>query len=1163
MNKCYYRIVWENYPSDKTPLNEQNLNKVDVATDEMDNRIISLDSTKFDKSEAQLLVKYIEYDEDTGVFKITHYNGASYTIDTLLEKLAVNFDYDYQTQKLIITLSDGEVKYVDLSALLTQYEFLDSGTVAFTVDSTGKVTADIKEGSIEERHLRPDYLADIRVESAKAEASAAEAGKSEAAAAASQAESKKSEDAAKVAELAAAESAGESADSAAVSLGESVKAAASAAAAKESQDAAMISETNSGVSAEAAEASSIAAAGSAGDAAQSAEDASGFATEAESFTHGGTGTREGEDTDNAGYYYGQTKYLAERVSNALIYMGTVTSAQLLAITDAEPGDTYNISDEFITTDAFKEGAGRIVPMGSNVSRTADGYWDVLAGTPVTGIKGAAETVYRKGNVSLTPENIGALSIEGGELTGDLTVDGMVRTKKGFAAMFSMLGIEGTPGWIVAVQWVFNATPSGYKNFTFEIDLGGRGRYVADKIFIKYPNSNSNNVDIEAVLMYGGNYLDPPYRVKKVSDGTYHLIAKKNEAWGRVDVLDVKILNSLFPETPIITYPGIQLTEEPDSTWITPVYGGKIGTAEKVESPVYGTSWLEAFKGANVLINSVVKTPGNQVYFIRYPSTNGAFALCGFGDKLGILFCSKNVIDSGNLNNNERTGWYFCEDGSICPKNNNKQNLGSEKNYIKDIFAYGDSLRLRDFSMDFLNAPGDILNGDIAYSAYPENSSSIKSSLQLVKKSIVNFVNSMQNMPYMFTIDNTGITASAYKIADIDLSKRTEKVISLTLMVISKKPKFLSGIVNAVIVLTSSGNINTDTLGDTRFEIIFSSSNLIANNLKFRVCNTANEKKAEIVLRATTDGIFDILILSDRNGWEFYPNREPQTTGMTDINYQIMSLHKEQAIGIDTQNMYSSDSKLVAFNSGGNKLLPVNGPVYRYRSSGGPCLILGQPTLSNGYNVNQYKLFFYNYSEENYAAIAAVQNGNVVMRLGTDANAATLFTFGYKGSTTPGIAIENAQFPNRWCKIQNTFLSDYMDLIAVAGVTILTTAGTYGDCRAAKFSTMSSIRYKESIRDISEEEADKLLNLRPVTYKYKHPGDINRYPGLIAEEVREEIPLVVTFDSEGRPDSLDYSKFVPYLIKKMQMQQEEINGLKDQNEKLTERLDRIEKILGGA
>ncbi len=175
MQKIYYRIVWENYPSNKTPVNEQNLNKIDAAVDGMDNRIISLDTTKFDKTEAQQLIKFIEYDENTGIFKITHYNGASYTIDTLLEKLAINFDYDYQTQRLIITLSDGTIKYVDLSALITQYEFLDSDTCAFELKPDGKVTVKVKDGSIEEKHLRPNYLADIRVESTKAQQSAIQA----------------------------------------------------------------------------------------------------------------------------------------------------------------------------------------------------------------------------------------------------------------------------------------------------------------------------------------------------------------------------------------------------------------------------------------------------------------------------------------------------------------------------------------------------------------------------------------------------------------------------------------------------------------------------------------------------------------------------------------------------------------------------------------------------------------------------------------------------------------------------------------------------------------------------------------------------------------------------------------------------------------------------
>ena len=171
MQKAYNRINWENYPSDRTPINETNLNKLDVGVNEIDNRIISLDSTKLDKTEASQLVKNFELDKATGIITITYLSGATVTIDTMLEKLAVNFDYDSTNQSLLITLDDGTIKSIDLSELITQYEFEATDTVAFSVDADGKVAAIIKEGSIQEKHLRPDYLADIRVEVAKAELS--------------------------------------------------------------------------------------------------------------------------------------------------------------------------------------------------------------------------------------------------------------------------------------------------------------------------------------------------------------------------------------------------------------------------------------------------------------------------------------------------------------------------------------------------------------------------------------------------------------------------------------------------------------------------------------------------------------------------------------------------------------------------------------------------------------------------------------------------------------------------------------------------------------------------------------------------------------------------------------------------------------------------------
>ena len=174
-NIIYVRIDWENYPSDKTPVNERNLNKMDLAIHLLDERVVWLNENKFDKTESFKLVKNIDLDEDTGIFTITYYDNTTKTIDTILEKVATNWDYDEVSQQLIIILDDGTVKRVDLSALITQYEFMASDTISFEVQPDGKVKALVREGSIQEKHLRPDYLADIRVEQGKAQQSAEEA----------------------------------------------------------------------------------------------------------------------------------------------------------------------------------------------------------------------------------------------------------------------------------------------------------------------------------------------------------------------------------------------------------------------------------------------------------------------------------------------------------------------------------------------------------------------------------------------------------------------------------------------------------------------------------------------------------------------------------------------------------------------------------------------------------------------------------------------------------------------------------------------------------------------------------------------------------------------------------------------------------------------------
>lgn len=191
--KIYSREHWENFPSEKTAINRDRLNNIEGGIDAIDDRVCALDTTKVDLTKANELVKEILWDESNGTLTVVKMNGSRAVIDTKLEKLAVNFTYNPQTQQLVITLDDGTVQNVDLSSLITEYEFLDSDTIAFEV-TDGKVKAIVKNGSITEDKLQPNFLADIKVESAKAVNSATNAKASETNAAKSATDAKDSAD---------------------------------------------------------------------------------------------------------------------------------------------------------------------------------------------------------------------------------------------------------------------------------------------------------------------------------------------------------------------------------------------------------------------------------------------------------------------------------------------------------------------------------------------------------------------------------------------------------------------------------------------------------------------------------------------------------------------------------------------------------------------------------------------------------------------------------------------------------------------------------------------------------------------------------------------------------------------------------------------------------
>ena len=111
--------------------------------------------------------------------------------------------------------------------------------------------------------------------------------------------------------------------------------------------------------------------------------------------------------------------------------------------------------------------------------------------------------------------------------------------------------------------------------------------------------------------------------------------------------------------------------------------------------------------------------------------------------------------------------------------------------------------------------------------------------------------------------------------------------------------------------------------------------------------------------------------------------------------------------------------------------------------------------------------------------------------------------------------------------------------------------------------VSSARYKRDIRDMGE-ASERLMKLRPVTFRYKEdPAGTVQY-GLVAEEVARVYPELVTYGDDGKPLSVAYHLLPAMLLNEMQKQvrenrrkDAEIAALKEQVESLQKEKTQID------
>jgi hypothetical protein len=436
------------------------------------------------------LVKNVQFEEGTGKFTFVFQDDTTKVIDTAMEKIAVNFSYDAETQSLVLEHADGSTESISLAEFVTNNEFSNSDTINISVVK-GVVKAEIGTGVITDAMLSSTLLATLAgyVSSASGSAQAAASSESNAgtyagtASNAAQTATQKAADASdseaeaqRQSRLAKSYAVGETearpgenndnakyyseqADlKAAASSVSAASASSAAASASDSAQAAASSEVNAGSYAGTASNAAQTAAQKANSASDSAAVAIAQADKSKSYAVGNTGTRDGENTDNAQYYAGQAGLKAsaaaesagQAANSAENAAGSANSAAVAAQAAEQAKDKAQeiVGGDFLT----KTGDGKDV---TATFTEADSRTNIATGEKLSVLFGKVKKFFSDlKTVAFTGSytdlsNKPTIPEKNKVLTGSLTVAGWTAETDGFKQTLTISGLA-TSGYTYTV-----------------------------------------------------------------------------------------------------------------------------------------------------------------------------------------------------------------------------------------------------------------------------------------------------------------------------------------------------------------------------------------------------------------------------------------------------------------------------------------------------------------------------------------------------------------------------------------------------------------------------------------------------------------------------------------------------------------------------------------
>lgn len=152
------------------------------------------------------------------------------------------------------------------------------------------------------------------------------------------------------------------------------------------------------------------------------------------------------------------------------------------------------------------------------------------------------------------------------------------------------------------------------------------------------------------------------------------------------------------------------------------------------------------------------------------------------------------------------------------------------------------------------------------------------------------------------------------------------------------------------------------------------------------------------------------------------------------------------------------------------------------------------------------------------------------------------------------------------------ISDGTDRIQFFNLQHVTSGGHMvfaSDGSSVAYLSSSSKRYKDHVSNMTIEEAEKILSIPVVWFKYKEgyldPADWlsgKKIPGFYAEDIYDIFPEATQLNEAGEPEDWNFRVMIPAMMKVIQDQNERINTLEDTVNTLNERLNKLEEMLKG-